>query len=347
VGTRSFLIVATFVVLLVAAAGGVYAYDSAREHRITEGITVGGVRVGGLEEGAAKARLRAAVLEPLNRPVVARYKGRHFTLTPAQARVGVDIDGSVARALERSRSGNILARTSRNLRGQRINEAIDLDIAYNRRAISRLVKRISAKIDQPARDATVDLQHGSVDPTPSANGLAVRAARLRADLRRSLLSPEGSRTVAVRTKVVEPSVTSKDLADRYPAVVVISRGSFRLSLYRHLKFAKSYGIAVGRVGLETPAGLYHVQNKAINPAWTMPDSDWVAPKDRGKVIPGGTPENPLKARWLGIYAGAGIHGTDAEGSIGTAASHGCIRMRIPDVKELYDEVPVNSPVYIA
>ena len=139
----------------------------------------------------------------------------------------------------------------------------------------------------------------------------MRAAKLRNQLRRSLLSVEGSRTVKVQTKMVEPKVTSKELAEKYPAVVIVSRGSFKLSLYKHLKFAKSYGIAVGQVGLETPAGLYHVQNKAVNPAWTMPNSDWVAPKDRGKVVPGGTAENPLKARWLGIYAGAGIHGTDA------------------------------------
>jgi lipoprotein-anchoring transpeptidase ErfK/SrfK len=347
VRTRSFFIVATLVVLLVAAAGGVYAYDSAHENEITEGISVGGVEVGGLKEGAARARLRAAVLEPLNKPVVAHYKDRSFTLTPAQARVGVDVDGSIAEALQRSRSGSILARTSRNLRGKAINEDIDLDIAYNRRAISRLVKRISAKIDRPARDAKVNLEAGDITPTPSATGLAVRASKLRNQLRRSLLSVEGARSVKVQTKMVEPKVTSKQLAEQYPAVVVVQRGSFKLSLYRHLKFAKSYGIAVGQVGLETPAGLYHVQNKAINPAWTMPNSDWVAPGDRGKVIPGGTAANPLKARWLGIYAGAGIHGTDAEGSIGSAASHGCIRMRIPDVIDLYDQVPVNAPVYIA
>ena len=130
-------------------------------------------------------------------------------------------------------------------------------------------------------------------------------------------------------------------------MLIVNRGAFKLTLYKNLKPAKTYGIAVGQVGLETPAGLYHIQNKAVNPAWTMPNSDWVAPKDRGKVVPGGTPENPLKARWLGIYDGAGIHGTDAESSIGTAASHGCVRMRIPDVIELYDQVPVGAPIYIA
>ena len=345
--SRSFFIVATLVVLLVAAAGGIYAYDSSREHQITKGITVGGVPVGGMKEAAARAKLRRAVLEPLNQPVVARYEGKKYRLTPARAKVGVDIDGSISQAIQRSRDGNILARTARNLQGKQIDEDITLDINYNHRAINRLVRHISKQIDRAPRDATLNLEQGDVNPTPSATGLAVREAKLRRQLRRSLLSVDGSRSVRVRTKMVEPKVTSKDLAEKYPAVVIVHRGAFQLSLYKHLKLAKTYGIAVGRVGLETPAGLYHVQNKAINPAWTMPNSSWVAPKDRGKVIPGGTPENPLKARWLGIYAGAGIHGTDDAGSIGSAASHGCIRMRIPDVEELYDQVPVNAPVYIS
>ena len=77
----------------------------------------------------------------------------------------------------------------------------------------------------------------------------------------------------------------------------------------------------------------------------MPNSD-LAGDLAGTVVPPG-PSNPIKARWMGIYDGAGIHGTDVTGSIGTAASHGCIRMLIPDVIELYDQVPVGAPVYIA
>ena len=345
--SRSFFIVAAVLVLLLVAAGGVYAYDTGRKDQIAKGISVGGVDVGGLETKAAEQRLRTAVLAKLNRPVVAKYRGKRFTLTPRQARVGVDIDGSVNKALHRSRSGNILARTSRNLRGTSLNEDLDLDISYNRAAIRKLVKRINTKVDKPATDAHINLEKGDITPRPSADGLAVRTANLRSQLRRTLLSTDGARTVRVRTKVVKPKVTTAELSKKYPSVVIVNRGAFKLTLYKKLKPVKTYGIAVGQVGLETPAGLYRVQNKAVNPAWTMPNSDWVAPGDRGKVVPGGTPENPLKARWLGIYAGAGIHGTDAEGSIGTAASHGCIRMRIPDVVALYDEVPVNAPVYIA
>ena len=81
-------------------------------------------------------------------------------------------------------------------------------------------------------------------------------------------------------------------------------------------------------------------------AWSVPNKPWAGAL-AGKVIPGGTPDNPLKARWMGIYNGAGIHGTDQVGSLGSAASHGCVRMAIPDVIELYDQVEVASPVYIA
>ena len=68
---------------------------------------------------------------------------------------------------------------------------------------------------------------------------------------------------------------------------------------------------------------------------------------RGRqIIPGGVPENPIKARWMEFSDGAGIHGTDAISSIGTSASHGCIRMISPQVIELYERVPLGTPVYV-
>ena len=164
-------------------------------------------------------------------------------------------------------------------------------------------------------------------------------------MRRQLLET-GARAVRAKTQVVEPEVTTAELADKYPAVIMVNRAAFQLTLYKDLKPVKTYGIAVGQVGLETPAGLYYIANKAVDPAWHVPDSDWAGDL-AGKVVPGDIPSNPLKARWMGIYDGAGIHGTDAEGSIGTAASHGCIRMRIPEVIELYDQVRRGAPVYIS
>jgi lipoprotein-anchoring transpeptidase ErfK/SrfK len=346
VRTRSFVIALLIAAGVLVAAGAVYAYDSGKSEQLANGVQVGGVDVSGLTVAQARAKLQRSVLEPLGRPVVARRGSHHFTLTPRAAGVGVDVDGSVTRALAASRSGSIFERTWRNLTGGSVSRQVDLAITYRQEAIERLTRRVQKAFDRPATDATLNLDSGKVDPQPSHDGLKVQAARLQREVRAELLDVGPREPVRVRARVVRPKITTAELAAKYPAVLIVNRSAFKLTLYKDLEPAKTYRIAVGKVGLETPEGLYNVQNKAVDPAWHVPDSDW-AGKLRGKVIPGGTPENPIKARWLGIYDGAGIHGTDAENSIGTAASHGCIRMRIPEVKELYDEVPLGAPVYIA
>jgi hypothetical protein len=345
--TRAAVIIAALVgLLLLVCAGGVFAYDRAHAEEIGKGVTVGGVDVSGLTEVEARAKLRAAVLEPLQRPVVVRALGKRYTLTPARANVDVDIDGSVRAAMERSREGNMIERTWRGIRGKPVGAELELDISYSEKAIDRLVERVSKAVDEPAVDAAVDLESGDVTPQESQDGRRLLAKRLERNVQRRLLDVGDVKLVRARTEVVEPKVTTDELAEKYPAILVVNRSSFQLSFYKNLELVRTYGIAVGQVGLETPAGLYHIQNKAVDPAWSVPNSDWAGDL-AGTVVPGGVPENPLKARWLGIYDGAGIHGTDADGSIGTAASHGCIRMRIPEVIELYDQVPVGAPIYIA
>ena len=339
------VLVLTVTVLLVGA-GSLYAFDRQVRTRIADGVTVNGIAVGGLTPAAAREKLARTLLDPLSRPVSVRYKGRRFTLTSEQASVAVDIDGSVDRAMAVSTEGNLFTRTWREVRGTELDARVDAKIDYSEDAVRRLVDRVERKLEVEVRDASLDLENGEVEPTPSRDGLDVRAAALRKSIRAELVDMGDTRIARVKTRVVEPKVTTEELAKKYPAVIIVNRSSFQLSFYKNLKLHKTYGIAVGQVGLETPAGLYNVQNKAINPAWHVPNSDWAGDL-AGTIVPGGVPENPLKARWMGIYNGAGIHGTSASGSIGTAASHGCIRMLIPDVIELYDQVPVGAPVYIA
>jgi lipoprotein-anchoring transpeptidase ErfK/SrfK len=344
--TRAVVIAAVVGLLLLVGAGAVWAYDNAHSERIGEGVRIGGVDVSGLSPEQARARLRSAVLDPLSRPVVVRALGKRYRLTPERANVTVDVDGSVQAALDRSREGNMLVRTWRGIRGEPLDAEVELDIDYSRRAIRKLVKRVSKAIDEPAVDASVDLENGAVEPQPSREGRRVLAKKLKRQVRKRLLDVGAVKTVKARTVVVKPKVTTEELAEKYPAVLIVNRGAFQMTLYKDLEQAKTYSVAIGALGFDTPTGLYHIQNKAVNPAWSVPNSDWAGDL-AGTVVPGGVPENPLKARWLGIYDGAGIHGTDATGSIGTAASHGCIRMLIPDVIELYDQVPVGSPIYIA
>jgi lipoprotein-anchoring transpeptidase ErfK/SrfK len=343
---RLIAVIALTVTVLLVGAGSLYAYDKEVRTRIADGVTVNGIDVGGLTPAKARAKLQRTLLDPLSRPVSVRYKGRRFTLTSEQASVAVDLEGSVDRAMEASTKGNLFTRTWREVRGTELEARVEAKIDYSEAAVRRLVARVERKLEIEVRDAALDLESGQVEPTPSRDGLDVRAAVLRKAIRAELVDMGEKRIARVKTRVVEPKVTTEELAKKYPAIIIVNRGAFQLSFYKNLKLHKTYGIAVGQVGLETPAGLYNVQNKAVNPAWHVPNSDWAGDL-AGKVIPGGVPENPLKARWMGIYNGAGIHGTSATGSIGTAASHGCIRMLIPDVIELYDQVPVGAPVYIA
>jgi lipoprotein-anchoring transpeptidase ErfK/SrfK len=141
-----------------------------------------------------------------------------------------------------------------------------------------------------------------------------------------------------------PEITKKELAKEYPTYITIDRSTFTLRLFKKLKLKKKYTIAVGASGYDTPSGLYNLQTKEVNPTWHVPDSDWAGDL-AGQDIPPG-PGNPLVARWMGIYNGAGIHGTNETGSLGSAASHGCIRMAVSDVIELFDKVEVGDPVYI-
>jgi lipoprotein-anchoring transpeptidase ErfK/SrfK len=343
--SRAFLLVCATLVALFGTAGALYAYDATRDDLIAEGITIGGVEVGGLRAYEARQRLGHELLDPLSRPVRLRHGKRTFTLTAEQARLGVDVEGSVEAALARSREGNMVTRSLRAVTGEGVRSDVEVRITHDRSAVRRLVARIARKLHRDARDADIELSASGVSTTKSRTGREVLADRLRRDVTAALTSRGAERTVKVRTRKVEPEVTTDQLADRYPAILIVNRSTFKLSLYKNLKHHKTYTVAVGKAGMDTPAGRYTIQNKAENPAWNVPNSDWAGDL-AGQVIPPDDPRNPLKARWMGIYNGAGIHGTDSIGSLGTAASHGCVRMAVPDVIELYEQVPVSSPVLI-
>lgn len=343
--SRRFLIVAVFVVLLLCGAVGAYAYDHSQRDTIAKGVAVGGVDVGGLKPAEARARLQQELVEPLREPVVVTFERQRFVLAPRQARVAVDLDGMVAEAVDRSRRSSFFARVGRSVTGGSLDADLRPQVTYDPEAVDRFVERVAARLDRAPKDATVAFAGSSLGEVAGQDGVEVDARRLRRGVARALRRTDDGRTVRVRATVVRPKVTTAQLAKRYPTVITVDRAGFRLSLWKNLRLAKSYTVAIGQVGLDTPAGLYEIQNKAVDPVWSVPNSAWAGDLAGTTVPPG--PSNPIKARWLGIFDGAGIHGTDAVYSLGTAASHGCVRMAIPDVIELYDLTPVGAPIYIA
>jgi lipoprotein-anchoring transpeptidase ErfK/SrfK len=341
---RSFILLASLLMLLIFGSVAVYAVDAASEDKIAEGVRIAGVDVGGMEKEEARRAVAQQVEEPLQKTISVEYGRRTFKFTSEQANARADVDAMVDEAVEASRDGNIVSRVSRSITGGEVDEDVPAKVVYDQDAVDRLVRRVKRKLERPASNAKVEFSGTGLEKVRGKPGITLNVAALQDAVGDELAHPTPDRVVEARVTKTRPKVGVDDLAGKYPIVVTIDRGTFKLRLYKKLKLQKTYPIAVGTVGFETPVGMYRVQNKAVNPAWSVPE--WGGDL-AGQVVPGGTPQNPLKARWLGIYDGAGIHGTDAVGSLGTAASHGCIRMAIPDVIEVYEVVPVNAPVYIA
>lgn len=340
--SRSFIAVAVILIVLFGGAGALLAYDSAQSHAIADGITVGGVPVGGLSVDRAAARVRAAFAARLHRPVIVTFHRRRFVL---RADLRVDASASARQALARTRSDNLLTRAVRSLTGGRINANIEPQLTYSTSAITRFSAHIAHSLDRRAHDATLSYSGDSIGRTHSQSGVEVQPDELTQRIESELARAGSPRPISVPVIATKPRTSAGTLAARYPTIITVDRSTFTLRLWKHLKLVRSYRIAVGMAGLETPAGLYHIQQKQVNPSWQVPNSAWAGAL-AGRTIPPG-PQDPIKARWMGIYNGAGIHGTDELSSLGSAASHGCIRMAIPDVIALYDQTPLGTPVYIA
>jgi lipoprotein-anchoring transpeptidase ErfK/SrfK len=336
------LVITGALLLLGAAAWG---YERSRSETIAEGVVIGDVAVGGLDRDAAQAKLERLLLSPLNEPIVVKRWKRKWRLTAREARISADIEGAVDEAIDRSHEGFFVRRAVRDLTGGEVRERIEPRTSYSKAAVLRLVDRVRGTLDRAPREASVKFSPSAVEPVPSRDGWAVRARRLHRDIRDAIVDPDASRTIRASVRRTHPKVTTADLAKKYPTIITVDRERFRLTLFKDLRKAKTYRIAVGQAGLETPAGTYTIFDKQINPTWHVPDSEW-AGKLAGKSIPPG-PDNPIKARWMGFYDGAGIHGTDAINSLGTAASHGCVRMAIKDVKDLFDRVPVGTTIHVS
>ena len=343
-GRKTQIAIVAAAVLLLALVGVGYAYDSSQDDVIADGVTIGGVDVGGMDEAEAKQEVRHQLLGPLKHSLQVQYDGRSWRLSGKRLRVHADLDAAVEEALSDSRDGALPTRLVRYVTGGSIDKQIPADVTYSKPAVNRFVRRVAHAVDREAQNATVEPSPDALTVVKAENGRKLRDVLLTRQLEAAVLNAEADHTIAARTHYTKPDVTTAEVASEFPSYLTLDRATFTLRLWKHLKLAKSYTVAVGQEGLETPEGLYAIQEKEENPTWHVPESDW-AGSLAGQDIPPG-PSNPIKARWMGIFEGAGIHGTEETYSLGSAASHGCVRMSIPDVIELYPQVEVGTPIYI-
>jgi lipoprotein-anchoring transpeptidase ErfK/SrfK len=139
-----------------------------------------------------------------------------------------------------------------------------------------------------------------------------------------------------------------------PRFISVNKSAYNVSFWKFslalgkYKRIRSYRVAIGAKGHETPLGMYFVQAKTRKPEWLVPKSDWAPQEMWGKIIPYGDINNPFDGPFIAFDQknGYGLHGTKNVDSIGSAASHGCIRMKPDDAKDLYKRAPVGTPVFI-
>ena len=329
--------------VLALAAPAAHAAD---DRIIAEGVSAGGVDLGLLTVDEAVAKLEAdkSLAARLREPLVLGAAGIPWKLTMDRVELEFDARATAERAaLVPTPTGPTGEADVAG--GSASGVTVPLTVTYSKRVVNAFVDFVAKgtwRAPRPAR-LRMTLRHMLV--REHKRGYRLNKKSVRRKIHRALSGLE-ERRLHQRMLKVRPKRTTAELRSAYPTVLTVDRDNFRLRLFKRLRISKRYSIAVGMAGLDTPAGRYSIQNKAVNPAWTKPHSDWVPPDERGDVVPGGDPSNPLKARWLGIYAGVGIHGTSEDWSIGTRASHGCIRMHVSDVIDLYSRVPVGTPVLI-
>lgn len=331
--------------MLVLGAVAAYGYDASRSHLISDGVTVNGVDVGGLNTDEAEALIRRQVVEPRRQTLKVRVDEQQFTLPAKDLKVRADVQGAVEQALDASRAGSLPERVFRQVTGGSNPNEVSLDVEWSRPALNQFVRKVADDVYVAPRDASVEPGPESLTLVDEADGLKLRDNLLDSELESILTGGPYRGVVEGRTRVLKPSVTRNEVAGAYPTYITVSKGSYTLTLWKDLEVAAQYPVAVGSPDYPTPDGLFSIQNMQVDPPWNVPNSDWAGAL-AGTTVPGGSPDNPLKARWLGVSGPVGIHGTGSIYSLGSAASHGCIRMSESDVIALYDQVDVGTPVYI-
>ena len=125
-------------------------------------------------------------------------------------------------------------------------------------------------------------------------------------------------------------MTTDEVAAEYPSYLTLDRSTFTLRLWKDLKLAKTYTVAVGAGGLETPEGLYSIQDKAGKPGLERARLR-LGRRPRRADDPAGARE-PDQGALDGDLRRRRHPRHRRPRSLGSAASHGCVRMAIPDVK---------------
>jgi lipoprotein-anchoring transpeptidase ErfK/SrfK len=305
------------VLLATTTTTGTTGATTVVQQPLPEGVTIGGIPVGGLTPPEAAA----AVQDWFTTPLSISYGPLTFAADPIQLAAP-----NLARAIERARTAQPF-------------QNVQLVVVVRQGRLKGYVATLAKRIDRAPVDSRLVLRHLKPFLTKDVPGRALERKYAESVIASSL-EDNARDQITLRAKAVRAKVTRKSYTD---PVVVIHRGLNKLFLYTGMRPWRTFQVATGQSSYPTPLGRFQIVVKWRNPWWYPPDSPWA---EGEKPIPPG-PGNPLGTRWMGLSApGVGIHGTPDAASIGYSVSHGCIRMRISEAEWLFNTVGVGTPVFI-
>jgi hypothetical protein len=327
----------TFVLVVAAGAfaGATVSYADSLEGRLLPGTTIAGRDVGGLTQAQALKQVKAGLADELRRTIRVGWGDRSWA-TKARALGAHSNARKIIAQVAASQEGVTWQEWTR-LRwfGDSADVAESVNVKYRRAAVRQFIGGIAEEVERDPVDSELVVDGEDVVITSPAQGYAVDQDHAVRKVLHSLHG--GGRPVALRVRTLDAAVTEEDFSQ----VLLLDQSEHRLTLHLGGVQTHEWIVATGTGDYPTPLGTYHVELKRYLPTWVNPSPDGWG-KDMPDSIPPG-PRNPLGVRALNWNAPAiRFHGTQALDSLGTDASHGCVRMSNADVTELYDLVDVGA-----
>jgi lipoprotein-anchoring transpeptidase ErfK/SrfK len=335
--------------IVVAGASGTayatYRSERARSDLILPGVVVQGVVVGGLTREQAMAAVSAAMQPLLDRPITLQAGRQRWTIQARLLGLRADVASAVEEAVAYSESHSTIARLLDRVRRRTYERAIGVRFWLAEGAITPYVRDVARAMARTPTDAQLGLRGLQLVKVRSRPGAALQAAEAETMVAQALL--EGStRGGALRVRLPVRSIPAKLSERQLGRTIAVNLSENRLYLYDGLRVIRTYMVATAKPGFLTPPGEWTILDKKEFPTWYNPaPTTWGA--NEPLIVPPG-PDNPMGTRafYLDAPGLIRIHGTNDPPSIGHYASHGCIRLHIPDVEALYDLVPVGTRVLI-
>jgi lipoprotein-anchoring transpeptidase ErfK/SrfK len=332
-------LVAVFLLVLAGAAFAGYRFDQRTSTHILPGVRIGGVAVGGMTRDEALRAVQVSADRILDREMTVRAADKEWRVTSRELGTTVDVEAAVDEALSVGGAMGWPSRVFHRLLNRPVQERIALEVSFRKKPVAAFVERVAGRMARSPVNASLDWVDGGLVTVHSETGRTLKAARAEDALMAGL--QEAATEVKLGVKRLVPQISDQDLGK----TIIIRLGMNQLYLYDGFKLQRTYSVATGQPEYPTPLGHWEIVNKRINPTWVNPALDSWGAGSPAYIPPG--PDNPLGTRALDLNAsGIRIHGTYADSSIGTYASHGCIRMHIPESEQLFELVDVGTPVII-